>query len=40
VHFLDDDDIAPERHYAAVKAAFETRPGGGVASSPRWAQCG
>jgi glycosyltransferase involved in cell wall biosynthesis len=24
VHFLDDDDIVPEGHYAAVKAAFET----------------
>ena len=22
VHFLDDDDIVPEGHYAAVKAAF------------------
>src|SRR5207245_6910763 len=23
VHFLDDDDIVPEGHYAAVKAAFQ-----------------
>ena len=22
VHFLDDDDLVPEGHYAAVKAAF------------------
>lgn len=26
IHFLDDDDIVPEGHYAAVKAAFENHP--------------
>jgi glycosyltransferase involved in cell wall biosynthesis len=26
VHFLDDDDIVPEGHYAAVKAAFVSHP--------------
>jgi GT2 family glycosyltransferase len=26
VHFLDDDDIVTEGHYAAVKAAFATNP--------------
>jgi len=26
VHFLDDDDLVPEGHYAAVKAAFERHP--------------
>jgi len=26
IHFLDDDDIVPEGHYAAVKAAFESHP--------------
>jgi glycosyltransferase involved in cell wall biosynthesis len=26
VHFLDDDDIVPEGHYAAVKAAFAANP--------------
>jgi GT2 family glycosyltransferase len=26
VHFLDDDDIVAEGHYAAVKAAFEANP--------------
>ena len=26
VHFLDDDDIVPDGHYAAVKAAFERQP--------------
>jgi glycosyltransferase involved in cell wall biosynthesis len=26
VHFLDDDDIVPEGHYAAVKAVFERHP--------------
>jgi GT2 family glycosyltransferase len=26
VHFLDDDDIVTEGHYAAVKAAFEANP--------------
>jgi glycosyltransferase involved in cell wall biosynthesis len=30
VHFLDDDDIVPEGHYAAVKAAFERNPGVGL----------
>jgi GT2 family glycosyltransferase len=30
VHFLDDDDIVPEGHYATVKAAFEARPGVGL----------
>jgi glycosyltransferase involved in cell wall biosynthesis len=26
IHFLDDDDIVPPGHYAAVKAAFAERP--------------
>jgi glycosyltransferase involved in cell wall biosynthesis len=26
IHFLDDDDIVPEGHYSAVKAAFERHP--------------
>ena len=26
LHFLDDDDIVAEGHYAAVKAAFEKHP--------------
>jgi glycosyltransferase involved in cell wall biosynthesis len=26
VHFLDDDDIVAEGHYAAVKSAFESHP--------------
>jgi glycosyltransferase involved in cell wall biosynthesis len=26
VHFLDDDDLVPEGHYAAVKDAFERHP--------------
>ena len=26
LHFLDDDDIVPEGHYARVKALFERRP--------------
>jgi glycosyltransferase involved in cell wall biosynthesis len=26
IHFLDDDDIVPKGHYAAVKAAFESHP--------------
>jgi glycosyltransferase involved in cell wall biosynthesis len=30
VHFLDDDDIVPQGHYAAVKAAFESHPGVGL----------
>lgn len=30
VHFLDDDDIVPEGHYARVKAAFESYPEIGV----------
>jgi GT2 family glycosyltransferase len=30
VHFLDDDDLAPEGHYAAMKAAFDARPDVGV----------
>jgi glycosyltransferase involved in cell wall biosynthesis len=30
VHFLDDDDIVPEGHYAAVKAAFEAHPDVGL----------
>jgi glycosyltransferase involved in cell wall biosynthesis len=30
VHFLDDDDIVPEGHYAAVKAAFERHPDVGL----------
>jgi hypothetical protein len=30
VHFLDDDDIVPGGHYAAVKAAFEQRSSVGL----------
>jgi GT2 family glycosyltransferase len=30
VHFLDDDDIVAEGHYAAVKAAFAANPGIGL----------
>jgi len=30
VHFLDDDDIVAEGHYAAVKAAFAANPGVGL----------
>jgi glycosyltransferase involved in cell wall biosynthesis len=30
VHFLDDDDIVPEDHYAVVKAAFGAHPEVGV----------
>lgn len=30
VHFLDDDDIVAEGHYAAVKAAFAAHPGIGL----------
>ena len=30
VHFLDDDDIVTEGHYAAVKAAFAANPGVGL----------
>ncbi len=30
VHFLDDDDIIPPGHYAAVKEAFENHPGIGL----------
>jgi glycosyltransferase involved in cell wall biosynthesis len=30
VHFLDDDDVVPEGHYAAVKAAFENHPDVGL----------
>jgi len=26
IHFLDDDDIVPEGHYATVKAVFENHP--------------
>ena len=26
VHFLDDDDLVPDGHYAAVKGAFERNP--------------
>ena len=26
IHFLDDDDIVPEGHYAAVRAAFSEHP--------------
>jgi glycosyltransferase involved in cell wall biosynthesis len=29
VHFLDDDDIVVDGHYAAVKSAFESHPGVG-----------
>jgi glycosyltransferase involved in cell wall biosynthesis len=30
VHFLDDDDLIAEGHYAAVKAAFEANPAVGL----------
>ena len=30
VHFLDDDDIVPEGHYAAAIAAFKAHPDVGV----------
>jgi glycosyltransferase involved in cell wall biosynthesis len=30
VHFLDDDDIVPEGHYAAVEAVFADQPNVGV----------
>jgi hypothetical protein len=30
VHFLDDDDLVPEGHYAAAIAAFDAHPGVGV----------
>jgi GT2 family glycosyltransferase len=30
VHFLDDDDLVPEGHYAAAIAAFEAHPDVGV----------
>jgi glycosyltransferase involved in cell wall biosynthesis len=30
VHFLDDDDIVVDGHYAAVKSAFETHPNVGL----------
>jgi glycosyltransferase involved in cell wall biosynthesis len=30
IHFLDDDDIVPEGHYAAVTQIFSERPGVGV----------
>jgi GT2 family glycosyltransferase len=30
VHFLDDDDIVAEGHYAAVKAAFDANPAIGL----------
>jgi glycosyltransferase involved in cell wall biosynthesis len=30
VHFLDDDDIVPDGHYAAVKGAFERHPAVGL----------
>jgi glycosyltransferase involved in cell wall biosynthesis len=30
VHFLDDDDIVVDGHYAAVKSAFDARPGVGL----------
>jgi len=30
VHFLDDDDIVADGHYAAVKAAFEANPAIGL----------
>jgi glycosyltransferase involved in cell wall biosynthesis len=26
IHFLDDDDIVPDGHYATVKSAFESHP--------------
>jgi glycosyltransferase involved in cell wall biosynthesis len=30
IHFLDDDDIVPEGHYARVKAVFAREPGIGL----------
>ena len=30
IHFLDDDDLVPEGHYAVAKAAFEANPAIGV----------
>ena len=30
IHFLDDDDLVPENHYAAVKRAFTAHPSVGV----------
>ena len=30
IHFLDDDDIVPEGHYARVKAVFDKEPGIGL----------
>ncbi len=30
VHYLDDDDMVPDGHYAAVTAAFDANPGVGV----------
>ena len=30
IHFLDDDDIVPQGHYAAAKAAFAAYPGVGL----------
>jgi glycosyltransferase involved in cell wall biosynthesis len=30
IHFLDDDDLVAEGHYAAVKAAFAANPGVGL----------
>jgi glycosyltransferase involved in cell wall biosynthesis len=30
IHFLDDDDLAPAGHYAAVKQVFQSRPEIGV----------
>ena len=30
VHFLDDDDIVVDGHYAAVKSAFDAHPGVGL----------
>ena len=30
VHFLDDDDIVPDGHYAAAKTAFDANPGVGL----------
>lgn len=30
IHFLDDDDLVPEGHYAAVKASFSRAPHVGV----------
>lgn len=43
VHFLDDDDLVPEGHYAAAKAAFEAHPNIGVLVWSRgaiWRICG